>query len=57
MSDKPETPLSKGGGDIRRTGLAVIMALLVAAVTASIIMGDSSKWDSSPTAVGTTVQW
>jgi hypothetical protein len=57
MSDKTENPLSKGGGDIRRTGLAVVMALLVAAVTASIIMADSTKWDSSPTAIGTTVQW
>jgi hypothetical protein len=57
MPDKAEKPQSKGGADTRRTGLAVVIALLVAAITASIIMADSSKWDSSPTAIGTTVQW
>ena len=57
MSDKTEKPLSKGGGDTRRAELTVVMALIVVAITASIIMADSSKWDSSPTAIGTTVQW
>ena len=57
MSDKTEKPLSKSGGDTRPAELTVVMALLVVAITASIIMADSSKWDSSPTAIGTTVQW
>jgi hypothetical protein len=57
MSDKTEKPLSRGGGDTRRAELTVVMALIVVAITASIIMADSSKWDSSPTAIGTTVQW
>jgi hypothetical protein len=55
MSDKQ--PLPKRGGDTRSAELAVVIALLVVAVTASAIMADSSKWDSSPTAIGTTVQW
>jgi hypothetical protein len=57
MSDKTEKPLSKGGRDTRRTELAVVMALVVLAITGSTIMAASSKWDSSPTAVETTVQW
>ena len=57
MSDKTEKPLSKSGGDTRPAELTVVMALLVVAISASIIMADSSKWDSSPTAIGTTVQW
>jgi hypothetical protein len=57
MSDETEKPLSKGGGDTRRAELTIVIALFVVAITASIIMADSSKWDSSPTAIGTTVQW
>jgi len=57
MSDKPESPQSKGGGNPRRTELAVVMVLLVAAIAASAVMADSSKWDSSPTAIGTNIQW
>jgi hypothetical protein len=44
------------GGDIRRTELAIVIALL-AALAAGTIMTDSYKRDSSPTAVGTTIQW
>jgi hypothetical protein len=57
MADKTENPQSKGRGDDRRGVFAVVMALLVVAVTSAVIMADSSKWDSSPTAIGTTVQW
>jgi hypothetical protein len=57
MTDKTENPKSKGRGDDRRGVLAVVTALLVVAVTSAVIMADSSKWDSSPTAIGTTVQW
>jgi len=57
MSDKIEKPLSKGGGNAGHTELAVVLALVVVAITASTIMADGSKWDSSPTAIGTTVEW
>jgi hypothetical protein len=57
MTDEMEKPQSNGRGDTRRGELAVVIALLVVAVTSAVIMADSSKWDSSPTAVGTTVQW
>jgi hypothetical protein len=57
MSDKMEKPPSRDSGDIRRTELAVVTALLVVAIIASTIMADSLRWDSSPTAIGTTVQW
>jgi hypothetical protein len=57
MLDKTKTLQSKRGKDTRRTELAVVIALLVAAITATVVMADSSKWDSSPTAIGTTVQW
>ena len=57
MTDTTEKPQSKGRGDTRRAELSVVMALLVVAITSAVIMADSSKWDSSPTAVGTTVQW
>jgi hypothetical protein len=57
MPDTTEKPQSKGRGDTRRAELSVVMALLVVAITSAVIMADSSKWDSSPTAVGTTVQW
>jgi hypothetical protein len=57
MSGKIVKPLSKGGGNPRRAELAVVLALVVVAVTASTIMADSPKWDSSPTAIGTTVEW
>jgi hypothetical protein len=57
MSDKMEKPQSKGGGTPGRTELAVVVVLLVTAVTASVVMTDSSKWDSSRTAIGTTVHW
>jgi hypothetical protein len=57
MLDKTNNLQSKRDSDTRRTELAVVIALLVAATTASVVMADSSKWDSSPTAIGTTVQW
>jgi Flp pilus assembly protein TadG len=57
MTDKKEKPQSKDRGDDRRGVFAVVMALLVVAMTSAVIMADSSKWDSSPTAIGTTVQW
>ncbi|HZL66889.1 MAG TPA: hypothetical protein VFC29_06110 [Candidatus Limnocylindrales bacterium] len=57
MLDKTNNLQSKRDNDTRRTELAVVIALLVAATTASVVMADSSKWDSSPTAIGTTVQW
>jgi hypothetical protein len=57
MSDEMEKPLSKGGGNPRRTELAVVLTLVVVAIAASTIMADSSKWDCSPTAIGTTVEW
>ena len=57
MSDKMESPQSNGGENPRRSQLAVLMVLIVAAIIASAVMADSSKWDSSPTAIGTTIQW
>jgi len=57
MSDKMEKPLSKGSGNPGRAELAVVLALVAVAIVASAIMADSSKWDSSPTAIGTTVEW
>jgi len=57
MLDKTNNLQSKRDSDTRRTELAVVIALLVAATTASVVMADSSKWDSSPTAIGTIVQW
>ncbi len=57
MPDKTENLQSKRGKDTRRSELAVVIALLVAVITASVVMADSSQWDSSPTAIGTTVQW
>jgi hypothetical protein len=57
MTKKTEKPQSNGRGDDRCGVLAVVMALLVVAVTSAVIVADSSKWDSSPTAIGTTVQW
>jgi hypothetical protein len=57
MSDKTKTPLSGSGGDPRYGALVVVLALLIVAITASVIMAESSKWDSSPTAIGTTVEW
>ena len=56
MSDKANNLRSRRGGDIRRTELAAVIALLVAPISASVVIADSSKWDSSPTATGTTVQ-
>jgi hypothetical protein len=57
MSNSTNSRQSKPGKDTRRTELATVIALLVAAITATVVMADSSKWDSSPTAIGTTVQW
>lgn len=57
MLDKTNNLQSKRDKDTRRTELAVVLALVVVAITASTIMADSSKWDSSPTAIGTTVEW
>ena len=57
MLKKTKTLQSKGGKDTRRSELAVVIALLVAAIAATVVMADSSKWDSSPTAIGTTVKW
>ena len=57
MSDEMESPQPKDGGNPERSQLAVVMVLLVAAIIASAVMADSSKWDSSPTAIGTTIQW
>jgi hypothetical protein len=57
MTDKTEKPQPRDRSEGRRGELAVVIVLLVVAVTSAVIMADSSKWDSSPTAVGTTVQW
>jgi hypothetical protein len=59
MSDKTKTRQSKQGNDTRRTELelVVVIVLFVAAITATVVTADSSEWDSSPTAVGTTVHW
>jgi hypothetical protein len=57
MTPKTEKPRSRRRGDARRGEFAVVMVLFIIAVTSAVIMADSSKWDSSPTAVGTTVQW
>jgi hypothetical protein len=57
MPLKTEKPKFRSRSDARRGELAVVMVLFVMAVTSAVIMADSSKWDSSPTAVGTTVQW
>ena len=57
MLHKTKAQQSNRSKDTRRTELAVVIALLVATISAAVVMADSSKWDSSPTAIGTTVQW
>jgi len=57
MSDKTTNLQSKPRKDTRPTELAVVIVLLVAAITATVVMADSARWDSSPTSVGTTVEW
>jgi hypothetical protein len=37
--------------------MAVVLALVAVAIAASTIMAGGSKWDSLPTAIGTTVEW
>jgi hypothetical protein len=57
MLDKNTNLQSKRGGDTRHREFAVLIALLVAAISSTVVMADSSKLDSSPTSIGTTVQW
>jgi hypothetical protein len=55
MLVKVEKPPLNGGVNSRYIGLVVVIILVIAATAASIIMADSSKWDFSPTSIGTTV--
>lgn len=46
MPNKTENLQSKLGKDTRRSELAIVIALLIAAIVAPVVLADSSQWDS-----------